>query len=238
MGRRPFFKFLIFVLSLICFQTTNCQLYVGGSFGSQIPGMQDLKFKVFDVAANYKYIKMVRTTKTHSSISLVRGLNISYWIKKNGIKLEYLNWNNITTAEGFEENYNPPFYKIKEQHKALYLTLLRKFKIPFVNNTDLNKLYSFIEGGYGFAKTTVQHSLQTTQPTLQFSYGFSVYLSNRLKGIGAFKYVLTSDVDNRAPIIGESTIVDTSGSPVLFRNGAHFDTRYHMFLFGLAYQIF
>jgi len=229
---------LFFVLVLLFCQHCKSQLYIGTTLGVQVPGMQDLKFKVFDVAANYRYVKMVRTTKTQSDVSFVKGINISYWFKNYGIKMEYLNWNLFTTALEFEEDYNPPFYKFKEKHKALYLTVSRKFKMPFANNTDLNKSYSYVEGGYGFAKTTIQHGLETTQPTLQFSYGISFYLTKRLSGIGVFKYVLTSDVDNRAPIIGESTIVDTSGSPVFLRNGAHFDTRYHMFLFGLQYQIF
>jgi len=233
-----FIRGLFLAIMLLFYQNSKSQLYIGSTLGVQVPGMQDLKFKEFDVAANYKYIKMVRTIKTQSDVSFVKGVNVSYWLNNYGLKIEYLNWNHFTTATTFEEIYTPPFYKIKEQRKALYLTLSRKFKTPFTINRDLNKSYSYIEGGYGFAKTTIEHGLQTTQPTLQISYGISFYLAKRLSGIGVFKYILTSDVDNRAPILGESTIVDTSGSPVFLRNGAHFDTRYHMFLFGLAYQIF
>jgi hypothetical protein len=233
-----FIRGLFLAILLLFYQNGKSQIYISATLGVQVPGMQDLKFKEFDIDANYKYIKMVRTTKTQSSVSFVKGLNVSYWLKNYGIKMEYLNWHHVTTATAFEEDYTPPFYRFKEQHRALYVTLSRKFKIPFAINTDLNKSYSYIEGGYGFAKTTIEHGLQTTQPTLQMSYGIAFYLAKRLRGVGVFKYVLTSDVDNRAPILGESTIIDTSGSPFFLRNGAHFDTRYHMFLFGLQYQIF
>lgn len=233
------FKYLVFLSIFFLQHNSYGQLDVNFLVGPQVPGMQDLKFKEFDVNNNYKYIKMVRTTKTQSRISFVLGLNIIYWVKNYGFKLEYLDWANFTKAITFEDkNYSPPFFKIKEKHRALYLIVSRKFKIPFTRDKEINKSYSYIEGGYGFAKTEVQHGLQTVQPSLQAAYGFATNFSKRLFFTGTFKYVLTSDVDNRAPILGEGTIVDTSGSPVLLRNGAHFDTRYHMFLFGLQYLIF
>jgi len=232
-------KYLFFSLVFLIQTSGFCQLYIGSLTGLQLPGMQDLKFKVFDRANNYKYLKMVKTTKTKSSTSVVKGLSLAYQTKKYGFKLTFVQWRHITTATAFEDvNYIPSFYTIKEARKALYISFLRKFKDPIVRLTNADKAFSFVEGGYGFARTVVEHGLRTTQPTLQVAYGIVRPFSNRLSGVFTFKYVLTSDVDNRAPILGEDTIVDTSGAPALLRNGAHFDTRYHMFLLGLQYQIF
>ncbi|MFK5890159.1 MAG: hypothetical protein QM486_05460 [Flavobacteriaceae bacterium] len=228
-------KGLILVVMLLCFQNSKSQLYIGATLGVQVPGMQDLKFREFDTDGHY--VRMIKTSETHSTISLVKGLNVSYWFKKYGLKLDYLYWNHNTVADKYIGDYLPSISKIREKRQALHLVLLRRFKIPFAKN-NMSKSFSFVGAGYGFAKTIIQHGLTTTQPSLQVSCGFSFLLTKNLNAVSEFKYVLTSDVDNRAAIIGESTIVDTSGSPVLFRNGAHFDTRYHMFLFGLQYQLF
>lgn len=235
-----FFKNIFFLTFLIVSQTVYSQLSIGGSFGFQIPGMQDLKFKQFD--ANNNLISTIKTKEVESNISSVKSLNVSFWLKKYGFKLEYLSWEHRSTAEEYLTQQTPSIFKTEESRKAIYLMALRRFPLPFSKEKNLfryRKSYSFVGFGYGFARTEINYSLQkSTQPSLQLSYGISVILSKKLRANAEFKYLLAHDVDNHASILGDNTVIDTSGHWTLFRTGPHLDTKYHMFLFGLQYQLF
>lgn len=79
---------LINIITIFSIPLSYSQLSVGGSFGIQIPGRQDLKFKKFNT--QNELIQEIKTSYVQSNISVVENLHLTYWKHKFGARLEYL----------------------------------------------------------------------------------------------------------------------------------------------------
>jgi hypothetical protein len=230
--------FLVLCFSILTFQSAFSQFFIGGSYGIQIPGRQDLKFKQYDVNGNLtQYLK---TTYVFSNISSIRNLHLTYWQKKLGFRLEYLNWEHTSTAKTYLINQVPEFNTTEESRGGVFLMGLMRTQFPFKKTKDnsfINKSYSYFGFGYGVLKTEINHGKQAdVKSGLQATYGITIPITKRLRGLVEAKYILTHDADNvRAPV--GTTVIDTSGHWTLFRFGPHLDTKYHTIQIGIQWDI-
>jgi len=234
-------KPLLFVVFLCIFsiQTAYCQFSIGGSYGVQIPGRQDLKFKQYGTNGNLtQYIK---TTYVYSTITTMGNLHITYWQDKFGLRLEYLKWEHTSIAKTYLIDEIPEFNFMEQSRGGVYIVGLMRVRFPFKRTEDnsfVNKSYSYFGFGYGVVKTEINHGLQAdVQFGIQVTYGITIPISKRLRGLVEAKYILTHDADNHGAPVG-TTVIDTSGHWTLFRFGPHMDTKYHVIQLGIQWDVF
>ena len=232
------FIFLAFFLFLISVQSAFSQFSIGGSYGIQIPGRQDLKFKQYD--ANGNLIQYLKTTYVFSNISFMRNLHLTYWQHRFGLRLEYLKWEHNSTAKTYLINQVPEFNTTEESRGGFFIMGLMRTQFPFKKTKDnsfINKSYSYFGFGYGVVKTEINHGKQADiKSGLQATCGITIPITKRLRGLVEAKYILTHDADNVSAPVG-TTVIDTSGHWTLFRFGPHLDTKYHAIQIGIQWDI-
>lgn len=230
--------FLAFCLLLIPVQFAFSQFSVGGSYGVQIPGRQDLKFKQYD--ANGNLTEYLKTTYVFSNISAMRNLHLTYWQRKLGLRLEYLKWEHNSTAKTYLINQVPEFNTTEQSRGGVFIMGLMRTRFPFKKTEDnslISKSYSYFGFGYGVVKTEINHGKQADiKSGLQATYGITIPITKKLRGLVEAKYILTHDADNTSAPVG-NTVIDTSGHWTLFRFGPHLDTKYHTIQIGIQWDI-
>lgn len=230
------FTFILILLGLFFFnESANAQFSIGASYGIQIPGRQDLKFRRYENGVLQENIK---TTEVHSSVSPILNINVTYWLKKYGFRLDYLGWEHISTANEFLTTGLPPFYRIEQGREAFFFSLLRKSRFPFSGKEDkqVSNKYSFFGIGIGETLTEVERGRTQWRAAFKLSYSLSVPIAKKLNALFEFKYLLTRDIDTLPNKDG--WFVDTSGRWFPLRFGPHWDTRYYVFQFGLQWNLF
>ncbi|VAV86063.1 hypothetical protein MNBD_BACTEROID02-202 [hydrothermal vent metagenome] len=230
------FIFISILLSLFFFnESIYAQFSIGTSYGIQIPGRQDLKFRRYQDGVLQENIK---TTEVHSTPSPILNINATYWMKKYGLRLDYYSWEHRSAANEFETNELPPFYRIVQGRDAIFFSILRKSRFPFLSKEDSNKSkkYSFFGIGIGETLTEVEQGRTQWRAAFKLSYSLSVPVTKKLNALFEFKYLLTRDIDTLPNKNG--WFVDTSGRWFPFRFGPHWDTRYYVFQLGLQWNLF
>jgi len=223
-------------LILIFFSiATDAQFSVGVSYGIQIPGRQDLKFRRYE---NNVLQENIKTTFVKTNISPVFNIDATYWTKKYGFRLSYFEWEHISTAKEFLTDELPPFFRIEQSRESIYFTILRKTRFPFMSKEKqyLSKKYSFIGIGIGETLTEVERGRTQWRAAFLVSYSLSVPLLKKVRAVAEFKFLLTRDIDTLPNKDG--WLVDTSGRWHFFRFGPHWDTKYHAIQIGLQWDIF
>jgi len=231
--------FLILFAFLFTMQSAYSQFSIGVSYGIQIPGRQDLKFKQYDIHGNLtEYLK---TTYVFSNISAMRNLHLTYWQRKLGLRLEYLKWEHNSTAKRYLINQLPEFNTTEESRGGVFIMGLLRSRFPFKKTSDnsfSNKSYSYFGVGYGVVKTEINHGkLGDIKSGLQATFGITIPITKKIRGLVEAKYILTHDADNAGAPVG-TTVIDTSGHWTLFRFGPHLDTKYHTIQLGIQWDIF
>jgi hypothetical protein len=228
---------LLIAIPFLSIQFAYSQISIGGSFGIQIPGRQDLKFKKYN--SQNQLIETIKTAYVQSNISAVENIHLTYWKNKFGARLEYLNWEHNSVAKQYLTSELPEFNSTEQSRQAIYFNVLYRHHFPFKydNENNYKNGYSFLGVGYGGALTEIDKGLQKNiRSAIQLNYGISFPITKRLSALAEFKYLLTRDADNTSGPEG-ATVVDTSGHWTLFRLGPHIDTKYHVILFGLKWNI-
>ncbi len=230
-------KYLFFpLIILLCLlpDLTYSQLYVGSSYGLQIPGRQDLKFRLYN---NGELIENIRTTEVHSRVTPILNFNISYWFKKYGVRFDYYGWEHISEANEFLTNELPPFYRIEQGRDGIFFNILRKSRFPFSGKKEIDaSKHAFFGIGIGRTFTEVEKGRNQWRWAFKVSYGISYQITKRINAVFEFNYLLTMDIDTLPNKNG--WFVDTSGRWFPLRFGPHWDTRYYAFQFGLQYRVF
>jgi len=230
--------FSVFCLFLIPLQSAFSQFSIGGSYGVQIPGRQDLKFKQYDTNGNLS--QYLKTTYVFSNISTVKNAHLTYWQHKFGLRLEYLKWEHTSTAKTYLINQIPEFNTTEQSRGGVFIMGLMRTRFPFKKTKDnsfINKSYSYFGFGYGVVKTEINHGKQADiKSGLQATCGITIPITKRLRGLVEAKYILTHDADNTNAPVG-TTVIDTSGHWTLFRFGPHLDTKYHTIQIGIQWDI-
>lgn len=127
---------LINIITIFSIPLSYSQLSVGGSFGIQIPGRQDLKFKKYNT--QNELIQEIKTSYVQSNISVVENLHLTYWKHKFGARLEYLSWEHNSTAKQYLTNELPEFNSTEQSRKAIYLNVLYRHHFPFKYDHENN----------------------------------------------------------------------------------------------------
>jgi hypothetical protein len=222
---------LFFLSSISLF----AQFSVSASYGFQIPGKQDLKFRQY---ADNVLLQNIKTTYVKSDITPIYNIGLTYWGENYGYRLSYFEWEHISTAKKFLTDEIPPFNSIKQGRDAIFFSLLFKTRFPFriKENPNISKNYSFIGLGIGETLTEVEGGRTQWRAAFKLSYSHSVPIAKNLRALIEFKLLITRDIDTLPNQDG--WFVDTSGrwSPVRF--GPHWDTKYHAIQFGLEWNIF
>lgn len=230
------FESIIYVLIFTLFvDSTYAQFSIGGSYGIQIPGRQDLKFRRYEDGALQENIK---TKEVHSTPSSIFNLNATYWRKKYGIRLDFFGWEHISEANEFETDELPPFLRIVQGREAIYFSILRKTRFPFMSEAvqQKSKSFSYFGLGIGQAITEIEQGRTQWRGAFKLSYGLSTYITKKLSTQFEFNYLLTRDIDNLPN--REGWFVDTSGRWFPLRFGPHWDTRFYAFQLGLQWDLF
>ncbi|MDX1766417.1 hypothetical protein [Arenibacter sp. NBRC 103722] len=232
------FHFYSFIFSLIFLLLSNpamAQFNAGASYGIQIPGRQDLKFRYYE---NGRLKKNLRTKYVKTAIRNILNINALYWRNKFGLRFDYYKWEHLSVAKVFTTGELPPFFKIEQSREAILLSPMIRFGWPFNKSSDiLGRHFSFAGMGLGEALTEIEPGRTQWRAAFQVFYGISVPITAKLKVHASFKYLLTRDDDNLAPK-DNGWKVDTSGRWHLFRFGPHWDTKYHVLQIGLQWQLF
>ena len=234
---KPFCILGIFlIITFFSSQKSFGQLSIGSSYGFQVPGRQDLKFRYYE---NGELIKNIKTTYVKTDITNIFNLNVSYWENRFGVRVDYYNWEHKSTAKKFLTDELPPFFTVNESREALYISPMMRFNWPFKseNLTDFNDKYSYAGIGLGEANTEVEPGIRIWRAAFQLFYGISVPIAKNLRLQGDIKFLLTRDADNFPPK-EDGWKVDTSGRWHPFRFGPHWDTKYHVFQLGLQWTLF
>ncbi|MCF6307823.1 MAG: hypothetical protein L3J09_07690 [Flavobacteriaceae bacterium] len=230
------FTFITIFICLFVFnESAYAQLTVGMSYGIQIPGRQDLKFRRYE---DGELVENIKTSEVHSTPSPILNINATYWLKKYGFRLDYMEWEHISEASDFETDEPPPFYRIEQGREAFFFSVLRKSRFPFSSKEELqnpNK-YSSFGIGIGNTLTTVEKGRTQWRAAFKLSYGLTMPITKKLSASFEFNYLLTRDIDTLPNKDG--WFVDTSGRWFPLRFGPHFDTRYYTFQFGLKWKLF
>jgi len=213
-----------------------CQLTLNASYGIQIPGKQDLKFRYYD---HGNLIKNLETSDVASSVSPISNLSVTYWRKSIGFDLSYLCWENTSTGIKFKTEERPPFTKIEAARKFLVLSILLRTRFPFSKGKTVK------DGNYGYWGAGIGSEMTDETPVLkedhrlgfQLICGVKVKVASRISLFSDVRYLLTQDVDSYPPATFTGWRVDTSGNPFLLRTGPHYDTRFYAFLFGITYRL-
>ena len=229
------YTFISILLGFFFNDSAYAQFSIGASYGIQIPGRQDLKFRLYQDGILQENIK---TTEVHSSVSSIANINATYWFKKYGFRLDYYSWEHISAANEFETNELPPFYRIVQGRDAIFFSILRKSRFPFTSkeNQQASNKYSFFGIGIGETLTEVEQGRTQWRAAFKLSYSLSLPIAKKLNAILEFKYLLTRDIDTLPNQNG--WLVDTSGRWFPLRFGPHWDTRYYVFQFGLQWNLF
>lgn len=209
----------------------QAQVVVGISYGIQIPGAQDLKYRYYE---NGSLVRQIKTTEAESTNSGINSYNISYWMKNWGLRLGYNKWDHFSKGDEYVDDELPPIPTlVEESREALFLSILHKTKFPFVKS---NKLNSMLGLGFGEALTDIERGVQQWRAAFQALFGASYKLTNTINVNFEFRYILTRDGDTGSKIDGWR--IDTSGSWHLLRFGPHWDTKFHAFQLGLEWKVF
>ena len=229
-----YFFLFIFYHSTSISQELRNEISIGVSYGIQIPGRQDLKFRYYQ---NGNLIKNIRTTQVRIDPTAVRNINITLWKKGYGLKLDYYSWEHMSFAEEFLTDERPPFYSVEQNRDAILINIIKHFSFPFANNRNTNSIskYTILGIGIGEALTEVEQGRTQWRGAFQVFGGLSIPITKKIALLTEFKLMLTKDADTLSNKDG--WFVDTSGTPHLFRFGAHWDTKYHMLQIGLQWKI-
>ncbi|HHC78436.1 MAG TPA: hypothetical protein ENK46_01035 [Flavobacteriia bacterium] len=224
-----------FLIFLFVFQSVSAQFSVGVSYGIQIPGRQDLKFRRYE---NTVLQENIKTTYVQTNITPVLTVDATYWINKYGIRLSYFEWEHISTAKEFLTDERPPFFRIEQSREAFYVSILRKSSFPFLpeEQRQTTKKYTYFGIGIGETLTEVERGRTQWRAAFLLSYSLSIPIVKKIRAIAAFKFLLTRDIDTLPNKDG--WFVDTSGRWHPFRFGPHWDTKYHVFQVGLQWEPF
>jgi hypothetical protein len=231
----PIACLVLLLISLFFSQPVFSQFSIGTSYGIQIPGRQDLKFRYYE---NNILTQEIKTTYVYTSITPIFNLNATYWFDKYGIRFDYFGWEHISTAKEFETPDTPPFNGLEQGRDALIFSVLRKMRFPFISKEKQLSSNTFSSVGIGIGETLTEVKKGRTQwrAAFQLSYNLSVPIIKNVNGTLEFKYLLTRDIDTLP--VNDGWFIDTSGRWSLFRFGPHWDTKYHVIQFGLQWEIF
>jgi len=234
-NRFHFYKYIFPIIFIFLSCVSVAQFSVGASYGIQIPGRQDLKFKYFEYG---RLTKDLRTKYVKTPITNILNVNALYWRNKFGLRFDYYKWEQLSMAKEFTTGELPPFFKVEQSREALFLSPMIRFGWPFIKSANsFDKRFSFAGIGLGEALTECEQGRTQWRAAFQVFYGISVPITAKLKVHAEFKYLLTRDDDNLPPK-ENSWKVDTSGRWHLFRFGPHWDTKYHVLQIGLQWQPF
>lgn len=226
---------VLFLVSMFFSHAVFSQFSIGTSYGIQIPGRQDLKFRYYE---NNVLLQELKTTYVYTTITPMFNLNATYWFKKYGIRFDYFAWEHISTAKRFETPGTPPFNGIEQGRDALFFSVLRKMPFPFISKEKQRNPNFFSSVGIGIGETLTEVKKGRTQwrAAFQLSYNLTVPIIKNVNGTLEFKYLLTRDIDTL--FVNDGWFIDTSGRWTLFRFGPHWDTKYHVIQFGLQWDVF
>ena len=226
---------LLVLIVIFSIKFTNAQFSFGASYGIQVPGRQDLKFRYYE---NGVLLENIKTTEVHSPPSQIFNLNLTYWKKKYGFRLDFFAWEQVSEANEFETEQLPPFFRVEQGRDAFYFSILRKVRFPFMSEEtqQKSKSFSFFGVGIGQAITEVEQGRTQWRGAFKLSYSLSTYLTDKLSAQFEFNYLLTRDIDNLPN--REGWYVDTSGRWFPLRFGPHWDTRFYAFQLGLKWDLF
>jgi hypothetical protein len=233
--KRVFESILLILIFTFFVESTYAQFSIGASYGIQIPGRQDLKFRRYEDGILQENIK---TTEVHSIPSPILNINATYWRKKYGFSLDFFGWEHISEANEFETDELPPFYRIEQGREAFFFSVLRKTRFPFMSKEtqQATKSYSFFGIGIGETITEIEQGRTQWRAAFKLSYSLSVPVAKKIRAQFQFNYLLTRDIDtlpNR-----DGWYVDTSGRWFPIRFGPHWDTRFYAFQLGLQWDLF
>lgn len=203
---------------------------MGVSFGLNIPGDQDLKFKYFDSQGNLVY--NIRTNQIYERPSPIYNVNLSLWgtndiLKYAGLRVDMLAWQYTT-----ELNYGAgtwlkmPFSRSVNQTRSGVLVSLVG-RVPFYHNgnTSPTGRQAFLFGGIGAGPvyTDIQNGREQWWPGYQLLAGYQMPIARNMNLTLEFRYLVTHDAD----LIGthQGWHVETSGTPNAPRLDPHNDTR-------------
>lgn len=224
-------KHLIILLFIMLGTYANAQVSIGVSYGLQISGAQDLKYRYYE---NNALATQIKTTEAESTNEGIISYNLTYWKNNWGIRLEYAKWDHFTQGDDYVNDELPPIPTLVEQSReALILSILQKAKFPFIVNEKFSSKYGL---GFGETLTDVERGVQQWRASFQVIGGLSYNLTPDLKLNLDFRYLLTRDADTGTKIDGWR--IDTSGSWHYLRFGPHWDTRYYTFQLGLEWEVF
>jgi len=228
--------FITILLSFLFYhESAKAQFSIGAGIGIQIPGRQDLKFRRYEDGVLQENIK---TTEVHSFVSPILNINATYWFTKYGFRLDYYSWEHRSSANEFETNELPPFYRIVQGRDAIFFNILRKSRFPFTSkkNQQGSDKFSYFGIGIGETLTEVEEGRTQWRAAFKLSYSLSLPITKKINAVLEFKYLLTRDIDTLPNKNG--WLVDTSGRWFPLRFGPHWDTRYYVFQFGLQWNLF
>lgn len=233
--KNTFVSTLLVLIFILFAESTYAQFSIGSSYGIQIPGRQDLKFRRYQDGILEENIK---TTEVHSSVTPIFNINATYYFKKYGVRLDYYGWEHISEANEFLTNELPPFYRIEQGREAFFFSVLRKYRFPFLgkDSNQSSDKYSFLGIGIGETLTEVEQGRTQWRAAFKLSYSLSLPITKRVRALLEFNYLLTRDIDTLPNKNG--WFVDTSGRWFPFRFGPHWDTRYYTFQLGLQWNLF
>ena len=185
---------IILVIMFLNMYEMSGQFSLGASFGLQIPGRQDLKFRFYE---NNELIHNIRTTYVQTNITSMSNIQASYWSGKFGVRFDLYSWEHISTAKEFQTEERPPFFDVEQSRDALLLSLMRRFNFPFKNEDPetFDSYYSFVGIGIGEALTDVEQGRNQWRAGFQVFYGVSFPITSKLRLLGEIKLLLTRDAD-------------------------------------------
>lgn len=229
-------KYIVFVILFLWASHLSAQITFDSSIGISIPGKQDLKYRYYQ---NGVLIKNIKTQRASSTASLIDQIGLAYWFERNGIGVDYLEWEHQSSYIKVISQKLPPLKKIEESRKAFIVKALRSYSWPFNKGILKDKCSSYIGVGAGFTLTEVTPGLKRDRRLcLLAQMGGTYKISSRLLLFTEAKYILAHDADNYPPPGTTDWLVDTSGHPFPLRPGPHLDTRYYSFSLGMRISFF